>query len=486
MIKRVVYFLLLVFLVVAGIVLFNTFRFSKVLPVQESLVISGGSDSVAQHLSEAIQIKTISFGDTLAIDTTEFTKFRVFMEASFPVIHQKLTRQIFNQFSYVFTWKGKDSTLSPYVLMAHMDVVPVEAVAESKWTVPSFSGLIKNDTIWGRGAVDDKASVVAIMETVEQLLKENYTPERTIYLCFGHDEEIAGRRGAGTFSKWFKENNIKPALVLDEGGQIDLQHFKDLNRPVAVIATGEKGYVNIDLTVEIPGGHSSMPLKETAIDVLNKAIVKIRAQQMPAIITPPVQELLQRTGPGGKFKNRMALSNLWLFKRMVIGQMEQSKEMNASIHTTLVPTIVKAGIKDNVIPSVAKATFNSRILPGQTSDDVVNFVKNAINDNRVDVKKQTISLMEPSSTTASDHPAFKKIESITYKTVPNVLVSPYLLLGATDSRYFRSFSDAVLNFIPMQDPKGFHGIDERIGISDLKRMMFFYKLLITEKQQQIK
>ena len=481
MFKRFLYLCLLISLILAAVIIFNTWRYTKSIPVYPSVAITGISDSAAIHLGEAIRIKTISFGDTLPVDTTEFNKFRTFLETTYPTVHRQLPRLIFSEFSYVFTWKGKDTMLQPWVIMAHMDVVPVEAVAEKNWTVPSFSGLIKADTIWGRGAVDDKASAISIFEAAEQLLKENFTPQRTIYLCFGHDEEISGKRGAAKISAWFKEKNISPELVLDEGGQVDSEHFKELNRPVAVIGVGEKGYVNIDLTVEIPGGHSSMPKKETAIDVLNKAIEKVRAVQMPARITPPIAELFNRIGPGGGYINRMALSNLWLFKKMLISQLEKTKETNALIHTTLVPTIVNAGIKDNVIPSVAKATFNSRILSGETSEDVVNFVKQAINDERVIVKKQTISLMEPSTITAADNKMFKKLEAITYKTVPNAVVSPYLMVGATDSRYYRSFSNAVLNFSPMQDAKGFHGIDERIPVSDLKRMIFFYKMIITDK-----
>ena len=472
--------LLLVFALVAFLIL-NTVIGKKPIPVYQIITIKDSTDSAALHLSKAIQIKTVSLGDTLPIDTAAFIQFRHFLDATYPTIQKQLPKQTFNQFSYVYTWKGKDTTLSPCVLMAHMDVVPVEAVAESKWTVPSFSGAIKNDTIWGRGAVDDKVAVIAIMESVEQLLKEGYTPERTTYLCFGHDEEIAGKRGARVISEWFKLKNIKPFLVLDEGGQIDNQHFKRLNRPVAVIGTSEKGYVNIDLTVEIPGGHSSIPNKETAIDVLNQAIEKIRAHQMKPNIPASISELLNRTKPAEQFFNQVVLSNLWLFNSAVMSNLEKTKETNAMVHTTLVPTIVKAGIKDNVIPSVAKATFNSRILPGESSDDVLNFVIKAINDNRVLVKKQTISLMEPSPVTPFNHPSFKKVESIIGRIVPNVIVSPYLMLGASDARYYRSFSEAVLNFSAVQDTKGFHGIDERIGKSDLNRMVGFYRMLIKEK-----
>ena len=464
-----------------GILIFNTMKLKNEKQSQVSTIDIPKDDTAAKHLSEAIQIKTVSFGDTLPIDTSEFLKFRMFMEKTYPLMHSKLEKQTFNQFSYVFKWKGKDSTKPPYVLMAHLDVVPVEAIAESKWTYPSFSGMIKQDTIWGRGAVDDKSSAIAIMEATEQMLKNNFTPERTFYICFGHDEEIAGKRGANIVSKWFKENNIQPAFVLDEGGMIDTEKFKDVKRPVAVIATGEKGFVNVDISVTIPGGHSSQPEKETAIDVLNSAIQKVRAKQMPPIITPPLKSLLERTAAEESFIKKMVISNMWLFKNTVIKNLEENKQTNAMVHTTLVPTIVKAGIKDNVIPSIANATFNSRILPGQTSDDVVNFVKTAINDDRVTVKKQTISLMEASSSTPSDHPSFKMLESITQKIVPNVLVSPYLMIGATDSRYYRPFSEAVLNFTPMQNAKGFHGIDERIGITDLSRMISFYKLVLAEK-----
>jgi carboxypeptidase PM20D1 len=480
MFKKIAKLIGILFLLLVVVLLFNTFKDSSSLPKYNVEGTPATNDSAAVHLSQAIQIKTISFGDTLAIDTTEFLKFRKFLETSYPNVHAKLQRQIFNQFSYVYKWAGKDSSLQPYVLMAHMDVVPVEAVAESKWTVPSFSGTIKNDTIWGRGAVDDKVSVIAILESVEQLLKQNYTPNRTIYLCFGHDEEISGKRGAKVISNWFKEQNIKPAMVLDEGGQIDTKHFKQLNRPFAVIGTSEKGYANFDLSVEIPGGHSSMPAAETAIDVLNKAIEKIRAHSMEPAITPTMQELLNRTKPAEKFANRLVLSNLWLFKGLMIGQLEKTKETNAMVHTTLVPTILQSGIKDNVIPTVAKATFNSRILPGQTSDDVLKFITNAVNDDRVVIKKQTISLMEPSPITPFDNPEFKKVEQIIYKSVPDVLVSPFLMIGATDSRYYRSFSNAVLNFSAVQDVKGFHGIDERIGKTDLNRMIFFYNQLITK------
>ncbi|MFN5363019.1 MAG: M20/M25/M40 family metallo-hydrolase [Bacteroidota bacterium] len=473
-------FLLAAFLVLIGILVFNTPKQSQPANGNSIEPIPAAGDSAAWHLSRALQIKTVSKGDTLPIDTAEFVAFRQFLESSYPLIHRQLQRQIFNEFSYLYRWKGKDSSLAPWVLMAHTDVVPVEAAVEKNWSVPSFSGAIKNDTIWGRGAVDDKSSVIAIMEAIENLLQLGFIPERTIYIALGHDEEVAGRRGARVISDWMREQKIRPAFVLDEGGQIDTEHFKELGRPVAIIATGEKGYTNIDLSVELPGGHSSMPAKETAIDILNKAVVAVREKQIPGSITPVVEEMIRRTTAPGPFLKRMVTHNLWLTEPLVKMEMEKSKETNALIHTTLVPTIVQGGIKDNVIPSTAKATFNSRILQGQSSDDVLTFVKKAVNDERVLIKKQTKSLMEPSSITPFRDPSFLQLERIIKNSVPNVIVSPFLMIGASDSRYFRDFSEAVLNFSAIQNMKGFHGIDERIGIKDLDRMIWFYKQLLQQ------
>ena len=140
--------------------------------------------------------------------------------------------------------------LSPYVIMAHTDVVPVEAATANRWSVAPFSGAIKDSMIWGRSAVDDKGCVIWILEAVEDLLRRNFQPERTIYLSFGHDEEISGARGAAAIANWFKQQGIHPELVIDEGGEITRENFPELKRPIAAIGVGEKGYLSFQLSVE--------------------------------------------------------------------------------------------------------------------------------------------------------------------------------------------------------------------------------------------
>jgi carboxypeptidase PM20D1 len=479
MFKKVLWFLLLIVAVLAGIIIFNTVRFSHPIPTRQSLEIPPINDSAIRHLSEAVRIKTISYADSLPIDTAEYIKFGKFLEKAYPLVHQKLPRKIFNQFSYLYSWQGKNQNLRPYVIMAHMDVVPVEEATAARWTVPPFSGALKDSMIWGRGVVDDKGCLITILEAVENLLRQQFQPERTIYLSFGHDEEISGSHGAKSIADWFKENNIQPSLVIDEGGEISNEQFPALRRPIAAIGVAEKGYLSFRFSVEKEGGHSSIPEQETSIDILSKALVNLRKKQMPFHVTAPIAELLNRIAPGLSFYQRMALANPWLFKSNIQRNFEKDHVTNSLFHTTIVPTILNSGIKDNVIPSVATAIVNARSLPGDSEADVISFMKNQINDARVRIVPEKTN-KEASPTTAINSPAFRKIEELSYKIMPGVIPVPYLLLGGTDSYDFNQVSDGVIKFAPSIDAKGYHGIDERLPISDFRRMIFFYSLLVRE------
>lgn len=477
MLKKIFKFLLLVIIILIAIVLVQTWRFSKPIQHTTATALPALPDSAIQHLSQAIQIKTISVSDTLPTDTAAFIQFSNFLEHSYPAAHLYLQRTIISGFSYVYYWKGKDSNLKPYVLMAHQDVVPVEAATANEWKEAPFSGKITDSVIWGRGAIDDKGCLISIMEAVEKLLQQQYQPQRSIYLVFGHDEELSGKRGAAEVAKWMQQNQIQPALVCDEGGIITEDNFKELGRPIALLGVAEKGYASFELSVNKEGGHSSMPVPETAIDILTKALVNVRSKQMPARFTQPTNDMLNTIGPGLPFSTRMALANRWLFNAMLVSKFEESGPTNASIHTTIVPTIINAGIKDNVVPTLATAILNSRMLPGETSADVMNFIQEAINDDRVKIKILPW-ISEPGKLASADGEGYKKIASINHTLMDDILPVPFLMIGATDSRYFRGFSDEVIDFSPMLDPKGFHGLNERIKIKDVQRLIFFYESLI--------
>jgi carboxypeptidase PM20D1 len=486
MLKRIFILLGTVLLVVVAVLLFNSFR-AKPWPIANgSIRLQPLPDSAIRHLSEAVQIPTVSYGETAPIDTAAFSEFATFLERSYPLVGQHLSRTRINQFNYIYQWKGQDSSLAPVILMGHYDVVPVEPAAVGWWIVPPFSGKITDTCIWGRGSVDDKNGVISELEATEAMLRKGFVPRRTIYLCFGHDEEISGKSAAAV-ALWFEQKKIRPEMVLDEGGEISESKIKEVNRPIAVIAVAEKGYASFELSVEKEGGHSSMPVNETAIDILITALHTLRSKTPPSRITPPVQEFLSRISANSdNFLHKLAGSNTWLFEGISKGIISSKPEGAAMIHTTIVPTILQSGVKDNIIPGTAKAIVNSRILPGETAKSVENYIRDLIGDDRVRIKKISSFDSDPSATTDLSSPAHQRIERAVQETVPMVIPTPYLNIGATDSRYFRRISDGVINFLPTTDSKGYHGINERLPIRDFQRTISFMMTIIEETNKEFR
>ncbi|MFN3841246.1 MAG: M20 family peptidase [Cyclobacteriaceae bacterium] len=478
MIKKVFLFLLIVLLVLAGIVLFNTFTFKSNQQPLTAVSAPAITDASLQHFQQALSYKTISYGDPSLFDSTQFIAFRNFLEATYPKAHEVLSREIVEGYSLLYKWQGKNAELKPVVLMAHQDVVPIEEATKSMWTVDPFGGVIKDNFIWGRGTTDDKINVIAILETVEKLVIENFQPERTVYLAFGHDEEIGGK-GAIAIARLLKERNIAAEFVLDEGGIITADKIPGVTKPVALLGTSEKGYMSLKLTVTAQGGHSSMPEKETSIDILSKALYNLRSNPFEADFSEPMRGLMESLGPEMPFVQRMAFANPWLFKKLILGTYSESNTGDAMIRTTIVPTIVEAGIKDNVVPTVASAVVNFRLLPGHSSDQVINDVKKKINDERVVIEPLS-TLSEASPVTPVKSFGYQKIATAIQKSYPQLITSPFLVIGATDSRHFSEVSSNIIKFSPMIDPIGFHGIDERVSLESFKTALWFYEQLLKD------
>jgi len=268
-------------------------------------------------------------------------------------------------------------------------------------------------------------------------------------------------------------------MVLDEGGIITKEKIPGITKPVALLGTSEKGYLSLDLTVEKPGGHSSMPEQETAIDILTKAIVKLREKPFDPNFSESMEGFIESLGPEMPFVEKMAFANPWLFKRVIVGTYEKSGPGNAMIRTTAVPTIINAGIKDNVVPTVAKATVNFRLLPGDSSDEVIARVKEIIDDERIVISKQA-TIAEASAVTPIKSFGYQKIETAIKKSYPQMLTSPFLVIGATDSRHFKDISTNIIKFSPMIDPIGFHGIDERVSLESYQTALWFYEQLMRD------
>lgn len=436
------------------------------------------SDISVLHFQQAIQYKTISYDNTALWDSVPFAQFRNFLEMTYPLVHQHLQREIISNYSYLYKWEGKNTALKPYILMAHQDVVPIEEATKALWTYDPFSGTIKDEYIWGRGTTDDKINLISIMESAEKLLKENYQPERTIYFAFGHDEEISGKNGAKKIAETLAKRKIKAALVLDEGGFVTQEKVPGMKQPVALIGTAEKGYMTMHLSVTKSGGHSSMPEKETALDILLQAIIRLRTNPFEARYTESMQDFMQYLAPHISFPNNMAMANPTLFKKLIVKNYEKTGSGNAMMRTTAVPTIIHSGMKENVIPTVAEATINFRLLPGDSSKQIVQKVKDIINDNRVLITIDSENVNEGTKSAPAKGEAFQKIDSWVKRSYDNTLSAPFLLIGATDSRYFSAISDNIFKFSPMLDPIGFHGVDERVSLQSFKNSLWFFEQLL--------
>lgn len=463
-------------LLLVAIVLFNTFTFTSKQNKIAGVPAPEVTPLALQHFQEAIRIKTISFGDSTLFDSAQFNTFHRFLKQTYPKVHETMVLNKQAGYSLLFKWEGKNPDQKPYVLMAHQDVVPIEEASRKMWTVDPFGGEVKDNFIWGRGTADDKINLISILEAAEKLLTEGFQPERTIYLAFGHDEEVGGK-GAQAIAAWFKSKNIEAEMVIDEGGVITSDKVPGLNQPIALIGTSEKGYLSVELTVEKSGGHSSMPESETAIDILTKAILKLRQNPFEARFSEPTEGFITMLGPEMKFGQKLVFANQWLFKNMIMGIYEKSGSGNAMIRTTLVPTIIQTGIKDNVIPTIAKAVINLRLLPGDESANVITQLNTVIGDERVRIS--TLSTpSEATPVTSMEGTGYKKVEATIKQSYPGVLTSPFLMIGATDSRHFSGVSTNILKFSPMVDPIGFHGIDERVSLESYKTSIWFFENLM--------
>ncbi len=477
MIRKVLLALVIVLAVLSAWVAYKTITMPDKQKKIAALPAPPLSDSALKHFQQAIQFQTISFGDASQWDSVPFIHFRHFLEATYPLVHSKLSREIISGYSLLYKWEGKNPKLYPFILMAHQDVVPIEESSKSLWTVDPFEGLVKDNFIWGRGTTDDKINLIGLLEAAEKLLKENYQPERTIYFVFGHDEEIGGK-GATAIANLLAERNIKADLILDEGGIITREKIPDVTKPVALIATSEKGYMTLELSVTKKGGHSSMPEKETAVDILNEALVKLHDNQFPPRFEQSTKGLMAYLGPHMKFPDNMAFANPGIFKKLIFADYQKSGPGSAMIHTTMAATILKSGIKDNVIPSLATAIINFRLLPNDSSAYVMRRVIEIINDGRVVVKKFGETISEASPVADENGYGFQKVDEIIRKSYDSVLTAPFLLVGATDSRHFSNVSDNIIKFSPMTDPIGFHGIDERVSLESFRKTMWFFELLM--------
>lgn len=492
MFKKIALGIVVIVFLVAAIVLYKTFNFSSKQFKTENIAANIPIDEQAVlRFAEGIKLPTISLEEPGKSDTEAILQLHDVLVKSFPLVHEKLNREVVNKFSLLYEWKGSNPNLKPVILMGHMDVVPIEEATKSEWQHNPFGGEIIEGALWGRGTLDDKCAVFGILEAAEMLLKNNFQPERTFYFVFGHDEELGGEHGAKVAAETLKKRGITAEMVLDEGMYISTGGMiPGIEKPVALVGVAEKGYMTLELITRIKGGHSSIPSKETSIGVLAKAIAALQDNLLETHFTEPTRMFFEYIGPEMPFGLKMVVANQWLFEKVLISEMTSFREGSATFRTTTAPTIFQSGVKENVVPYEARAVVNFRLLPGDHSHDVLDKVKAIINDDRVMIN--TISHLNEASPVASDsEPAFKVLaKTIGQVSKDDILVSPSLVLGGTDSKHFKDLSPNVFKYLHIrmsgEDLKRVHGTNERILVEDYNELIrFYYQLMLNVQQMEI-
>ncbi|EMB7844968.1 M20 family peptidase [Vibrio vulnificus] len=462
----------------------------------EQVEVKVDLEGAAQRLSQAVQFPTISNQDCSDFDEDAFNRYHKFIEQSYPLVHKTLKRELVGEprpFSLIYTWEGKDPSLPPAIFMAHQDVVPIAQESRDQWEVEPFSGLIKDGYIWGRGSLDDKNQIHAILEAAEMKIKEGFQPERTILFVFGHDEEVGGPEGAKHAADIIEQRYEKIAFVLDESAPLIPGVFPGIRENTALIGIAQKGFVSLEIAINGVGGHSSQPGSESNIVALAKAVTKVEAAQFPYKIHDAVRYQYRFMGPelpkeqqpmykAVAYGNNDSVSDL---EKKFLDVMSQNQVTRAMLHTTTAVTMFNAGIKDNVLPPAATAVVNFRPMPGDTPEVIIEHVKKAINDDRITVRD--ISASTPATNVADPNgEGYKMLEKTIRQTWGNdLIVSPFFVIGGSDSKHFqaRAFAPDVYTMTALQlesvkEFEGFHGVNERILVEEYGRSIgFFYQLM---------
>lgn len=467
------YVFLGILLAFLGVIIIRTLLFTPKDKIQASdEEISFDKENAVFALRELVKCKTVSYYDSSLEDNIEFTKLINLLPQLYPSVFETCSFEMLDDRALLFCFKGKSSK-NPSVMMAHYDVVPVN---EEFWEKPPFDAVIEDGVMWGRGTLDTKVTFNAILSSAETLIRNNFVPENDIYFAFSGGEEVNGK-GAENIVNWFKENNITPALVLDEGGAVVENVFPGVKAPCGLIGIAEKGMMNLTFTTKSSGGHASAPKPHTPIGVLAKAIKKVEDNPFKMHLTTPAKEMFNVLGRHSNFLYRMIFANMWLFKGVLdILAKSSGGEMNALLRTTVAFTQAQGSSAPNVIPPEASVTANMRLNPEDTVEGAKEHIRKLINDDSIELNVG--SFMEPSPISEVYCESYNKVAKAVKDTWKDCIVAPYLMVQCSDSRHYKDISKNVYKFSAMaltkEERASIHGNNEKIRLDAITTAVEFY------------
>ena len=480
---RASYGLLLAFLLLVGVLVFNTLNFRpdvSALSDNRAVDTKIDLDRAVGNLSRSIQFKTISHQDSEKLDKAEFLAFTAWLRKAYPNVTRTMAITMVNELTPVYKWAGKNEALKPILLTAHYDVVPVSKMAEKEWDYPPYSGVVQNEFVWGRGAMDDKIALITMLEAAEGLIASGFEPERSVYFSFGHDEEVGGANGALKVVEYFQKEGVQFAWSLDEGSMVTRGVVAGLDAPLASINVAEKGFLNVELTVKSAGGHSSIPPQETAVGILSSAIYRLQENKIPGELRGLSGEFFDAISRHLPTKQRIFFANRWLFDPLLEKQLSNSTVSNALLRSTTAPTMFSGSDKANVLPTSASAVVNFRIHPADSVESVIQHVRDTIDDERIELAIS--NAREPSPVSDSEATGYQLIARALRGSFGPMILAPGLTVGGTDTKHYYRVADDSYRINPMlitkEDLSRMHGINERISLENIERAVIFYRYVL--------
>ncbi|MDB4194324.1 M20 family peptidase [Gammaproteobacteria bacterium] len=481
MFKKLLLSFVLIVGVLVSIALIRTLMHSAPEPtVNVGLTADIDGEAATNNLAASIRFKTISHQDKEKFSPQEFEGFIKWAADTYPEFHSAMQLEML-EYTLLFKWEGSDNSLAPILLTAHYDVVPVIPGTESIWEEEPFAGVISNNRIWGRGALDDKSGVVGMMEAATYLIQNNFQPTRTVYFSFGHDEEIGGG-GAAQVTEKLKQEGVQLQWSLDEGSFVNRGFFPGVDKLVAPINVAEKGIMNLLIVAKAKGGHSSTPPKKTAVTILADALIKLENEPLPGSLEGLSAVMFDEVSKHMPFGYRFLFANRWLFGGLLDSQMSSTPVINAMIRTTTAPTMLSGSIKSNVLPIEATALINFRLHPRDSIESVTEHVRRVVGSDQVEVR--TLGGMEASGVSSWESPGYEIISSSLSKVYGEVVSVPGIMIAASDTRHYSKVADNSFRFNPFsivpEDMTGFHGTNESIAVDSFIAGIKTYVDIINE------
>lgn len=438
----------------------------------------------AERLARAIRFPTTTIRSPQpAADPlfSAFETFFVFLRAEFPLASSRLRWERICDLGMLASWLPAAGGGEGVLLYAHCDVVP--AGEQSRWSHGPFDGDIADGYVWGRGALDDKGTLIAIFEALEGLLAEARQPAVPLYVAVGADEEARGS-GARTIARVLAGRGVRLSCVLDEGSVIAQGMLPFLSRPAALVGTSEKGVADVAIKVEGPAGHAAMPGARTAAGVLAAIVADLERHPFPARLIPAVDAMFRCLGRHTRGLARLATRLLRPLLPLAAGAL--GRETAALVRTTQAVTRLAAGDAQNVLPAEASASVNLRILAGDTVASAAARLRRRAARQVPSGFRLTVEVAgdahEPVPASPDNGPAWDAINDTLRDVLPEAVIAPMLVTAYTDSRHFAPIADAIYRLMPAVLDRGevarIHGVDERVSLENYGLMIAYYRGVI--------